>query len=197
MKAVVRTLRELGADLVLAPERYLADAGAGEGVPLSSLIGLRSEPGTGLVLDTTHARDGILDVAAAARAAIAPKSSKKAVRAGDVIVSRLRPYLRQVAFVHPAATAQSLAVSSEFYVLAPIGKDSIAFLVPFLLSARVQAVLAAAQEGGHHPRVPKSVLLSLRVPTALVRARAPQSRKVIHALDDLYEASAAWQLLIP
>jgi hypothetical protein len=203
MRSAVRALADLGPEVVLAPERYVADAGAGEGIPLGELVTMRAEAAEGLVLDTTHARDGVLDVAAALRADATAKSTKKAVRAGDVIVSRLRPYLRQIAYVHPralAAAGRPLAVSSEFYVLAPkraarAGAD-LAFLVPFLLSERVQSILAAAQEGGHHPRVPRASLLALRVPRALVAARAATSSSVIEALDSVYRASAAWQSLL-
>jgi hypothetical protein len=198
VKSAVRTLSELGAELVLAPERYLADAGAGEGVPLGELVTVRAEAAEGLVLDTTHARDGVLDIASARRSPATAKSTKKAAVAGDVIVSRLRPYLRQIAYVHPRAleaAARALAVSSEFYVLAPRTRESIAFLVPFLLSERVQAILAAAQEGGHHPRVPRASVLALRVPTALVRKRAESSREVMRALDAVYRAHASWHAL--
>lgn len=199
MRSAVRTLAELGAEVVLAPERWIADAGAGDGVPLGELVTVRAEKGEGLVLDTTHARDGVLDIASALRAPAGAKSSKKAVRAGDVIVSRLRPYLRQIAYVHPAALAAArrpLAVSSEFYVLAPRAKEDIAFLVPFLLGERAQSILAAAQEGGHHPRVPRASLLAIRVPTELVAARSSASRKVVRALDGVYRASDAWNRLV-
>lgn len=199
MKHAVRTLRELGEDVVLAPERYLADAGAGEGVPLGELVLVRAEHAEGLVLDTTHARDGVLDIASALRSPSTAKSTKKAAAAGDVIVSRLRPYLRQIAYIHPAALSaagRALAVSSEFYVLSPRDGASIAFLVPFLLSDRVQAILAAAQEGGHHPRVPRASLLALRVPPALLRRRAETSRDVLRALSAVYRANALWHELL-
>lgn len=213
MKVAVRTLAELGPDVVLAPERYLADAGAGEGTPLGELVTLRAAPPPAsdapLILDTTHARDGILDIASALRAPATAKSTKKGAAAGDVIVSRLRPYLRQIAYVHPRAVdaaARPLAVSSEFYVLTPKAgtkadaksaprPESIAFLVPFLLSPRVQAILAAAQEGGHHPRVPRASLLALRVPSAILAVRTKTSREVERALDAIYRAHATWHAL--
>jgi len=202
MKSAIRTLAELGADVVLAPERYVADAGAGEGTPLGELVEVRAEAAhasEARVLDTTHARDGILDIASALRSPSTAKSTKKAVAAGDVIVSRLRPYLRQIAYVHPAAltaAGRPLAVSSEFYVLSARGKGDLAFLVPFLLGDRAQAILAASQEGGHHPRVPRASLLALRVPSALVTARAASSKEVFRALDAVYRATTAWHTLM-
>ncbi len=154
-----------------------------------------------VVFDTTHARDGILDVRAAQRATEPPSSAKKRVRAGDLLVSRLRPYLRQIAFVHRAIAAEcrgfTLACSTEFYVLSPRAPgESLAFLLPWLLSDEIQAVLAAAQEGGHHPRVPRETLLSLRVPTARTRARAAASARIENGIADLLTARKGLSRLI-
>lgn len=60
-------------------------------------------------------------------------SNKKILKTGDVIISRLRPYLRQVAYVDIDSNLQ-LCASTEFYVLRARNNESIAFLVPFLLS---------------------------------------------------------------
>jgi len=99
---VVRTLAELGDAITLAPERHLATRlVSGDGAPLGTLVDVRSERVEGddlahaVVFDTTHARDGILDVRAALRASAPPSSAKKRVHAGDLLVSRLRPYLRR------------------------------------------------------------------------------------------------------
>lgn len=200
MKSVVRPLSELGVEMVLAPERWLAAADAGTGVPLADLVDERRERAepSALILDTTHARDGVLDLAAAERTPAEAKSAKKATVAGDLVVSRLRPYLRQIALVHEAALeGRSLGLSTEFYVLAPRTKgESLAFLLPFLLGPHAQAVLAAAQEGGHHPRVPRSSLFALRVPEALVRERRRRSREVESALAEVYRAGQRYQRLL-
>jgi hypothetical protein len=201
VKAAVRSLAELGAELVLAPERHLASALAGEGVPLGELVVERSERAVPsdlarpLVLDTTHAKDGVLDVRGALRDGASGKSAKKVARPGDLVVSRLRPYLRQIALVHPRALAaletRAVALSTEFYVLAPRREgEDLGFLLPFLLGDRAQRALAAAQEGGHHPRVPRSSLFAIRVPRSLVRARRAGSARVSAALDAYYLASS-------
>ena len=207
MKVVVRMLAELAPDFVLAPERHVALAQAGDGIPLGELVEERrdridpTEASGAVVLDTSHARDGILDVAGALRDVAGGKSAKKRALPGDLVVSRLRPYLRQLALVHPGALAvaegRPLALSTEFYVLAPRqGAEDLAFLVPFLLSPEAQRALAAAQEGGHHPRVPRSSLFALRVPRALVKARARTSRAVVAALAAFYEASSHLRALL-
>lgn len=204
MKAVVRLLADLGDDVVLAPERWLAGAQVGEGVPLEALVvehARRIDPdaiGDALVIDTTHAKDGLLDVAAAhndARRSAPAKSTKKGAVAGELLVSRLRPYLRQIALVPPAGIVEvPLAVSTEFFVLSPRTEgEELAFLLPFLLGPEAQAHLAASQEGGHHPRVPRSSLLALRVPSALVDAREATSAAVLSALTRVYEANAAYR----
>ena len=205
MRSTLRSLGELGEDVVLAPERWLAASDVGEGVPLADLVIERRERADllerAVVLDTTHARDGLLDIPSALRAVSSAKSVKKSALAGDLVVSRLRPYLRQIALVHPraleAAEGRALALSSEFYVLAPRrAGDDLAFLLPFLLGAQAQAILAAAQEGGHHPRVPRSSLLALRVPRDAIEERERRSSEVNEALDALYVATTRYHGLL-
>lgn len=202
MKLVARTLAELDAGFVLAPERYVVSGGAAqrpEGVRLSELVVERGEPldraalGGALVIDTTHAKDGLLDLASAERAArtgSSPKSAKKRALRGDLLVSRLRPYLRQVALV----TVDALAVSPEFFVLAPAtpGED-LSYLLPYFLSDTTQALLASLQEGGHHPRVPRTSLMALTVPSAVVRGRKRASARVTAALAALARAEGAYR----
>jgi len=213
VKVAVRTLAELAPDYVLAPERHVVAAGAAHaaasvaGVPLGDLVVERRErvdpmsAEGAIVLDTSHARDGILDVAGALRDGGGGKSAKKRALEGDLVVSRLRPYLRQIALVHPSAVAlasgRPLALSTEFYVLAPrVEGEDLAFLVPFLLSEDVQRALAGAQEGGHHPRVPRSSLFALHVPRSILRARAKTSHAVSSALAAVYRASSTWRALL-
>ena len=82
--------------------------------------------------------------------------------------------------------------STEFYVLRSRGPESIAFLVAFLLSPPVQERLAAAQEGGHHPRFRQDALEALVVPDAVLAARAALSAEVERAVA---QARAARQSL--
>lgn len=196
LRGVTRTLAELGDALVLAPERHLVSAG--EGTPLGELVIERverlepSEIGRAAVIDTTHARDGVLDLAAARRAAEPPRSAKKRARSGDLVVSRLRPYLRQIALV-----PETVAVSPEYFVLGPrTPGDDLAYLLPFLLSPAVQATLASAQEGGHHPRVPRASLFAIRVPDAVVRERKETGAAVRRALEALRRAEASYRALL-
>jgi hypothetical protein len=191
---VVKLARDLGDDLVLAPERFdprrsaevssgkalaeLADI-LGENVPARSFDPSRPV----LVLDTTHAYEGFVILR---HAPITPErigSPKRRILPGDVIISRLRPYLRQVAFVDDALFwrvpgGNAVCASAEFFVLrGRPGFDAVA-LVPFLLSKSVQAILAAGQEGGHHPRFSRELLASLRVPACVLENAADHARQV-------------------
>lgn len=178
----VLDIARLDEGWVLAPERYDPRRRAKEAGPcLGDFVHVRRDQvdaksaGTErfLVLDTGDAKNGIIagDKQPVFGADI--RSAKKRLRPRQVIVSRLRPYLRQVAWVDPglfAAQEPNVEVlcSTEFFVLESVDDASIAFLAPFLLSQPVQAILAAAQEGGHHPRFNERTLTMLSVPLALV-----------------------------
>ena len=188
---------------VLTPERYDPRRSTGEaGAPLGTLATLgkatsvaKLDPaGRYLVLDTGDATEGTLRPRSGPVPADEVNSSKKRVQAGDVLISRLRPYLRQVAVVDRGLTeAADVLVSTEFYVLrARESGRSLAFLVPFLLSAPVQDALAASQEGGHHPRFNRETLLSLPVPDRWLADRAETSEAVEQAVGAI---RSAWAVL--
>jgi hypothetical protein len=204
---VVRTLAELGPRITLAPERYREERHPVKGVPLADLVvevreGLFLRAGDrAVVLDTTHVKDGLLDLPAACARAL-PVSAKWRVSPGALLISRLRPYLRQIGFASRALFSSSgdlvdsgpLGCSTEFSVLvSAVDGESLAFLLPFLLSAPAQAFLAAGQEGGHHPRVPRETLMSLRVPHSQIRGRRAKSDAIEKAARDMYAASARYR----
>ena len=190
----VKTQAELGVDLVLAPERYDPRReslnGDQNAVPLSSVAETvrhtvspsKNGGARCLVLDTSDVREGVVVEQKEAVSGSDIGSAKKVVRAGDVIISRLRPYLRQVGLVDAelwnVEAGVQLTCSTEFHVLRSLGGESIAFLVPFLLSRPVQDVLSASQEGGHHPRFNESTLLNLPIPKRVLDGRVETSRAI-------------------
>ena len=194
MEKIAVDLRDVLASGSLSPEQWLARStlrASAPGVALSQIAsatkkGSARTPGRAIVLDTAHAVAGLLRLpesdVANARSRV---SHKKFVPEGSVIVSRLRPYLRQVAWVPIGLRAtiadRVIVCSTEFYVLTPNGDESIAFLVPWLLSSAVQDIFAKATTGGHHPRFDEALLWSLRVPQAVWRKRASLSRRVEEA----------------
>ncbi len=208
-RLAVRTVAELARGWVLAPERYdpavrlEGERRLGDLVRVDVPARRPAELPTGplLVLETGHAADGFVFPPATLSTAAACQSSKRTLQPGDVLVSRLRPYLRQVAWVDPALFelapgGNAVVASPELLVLrAPDGFDG-ACLVPWLLSPAVQQVLVAAQEGGHHPRVPTEALLALGVPGSVLRSGAAVGTKWRAATADLRRALATAAALV-
>ncbi len=188
--------KHLVSPLILAPERYdprrKLEINREEIIELGEItVSIREmiKPSDDLekclVIDTSDAREGI--IIARKKFVIGKKigSTKKKVTNGDVIVSRLRPYLRQVAFIDediPNTKDVQILCSTEFFILRSIDNQSIAFLVPFILSEKVQKVLAVSQEGGHHPRFIESTLLTLPVPKKLLSQRDEISKIVVSGI---------------
>jgi len=185
----------LDTGLILTPERYdprrRPPAGTGPSIRgVAAAVSEQVSPKTArldreyLVLDTGDAREGLILTAKPTVSGTQLGSNKKIVRPGDVIISRLRPYLRQVAYVDPALAPETveLVCSTEFYVLRRQDEASIAFLVPVLLSREVQEVLSASQEGGHHPRFNLATLEGVRVPARTLESRDDLSRSVEQAV---------------
>lgn len=196
-----RRIDELGDTLSLAPERHdpRRRLSAGPKPRLDTLVELRSDSASRralgrargvLVLDTSNAYEGFVVLRHGPIPVENLGSSKRRVQPGDVLVSRLRPYLRQVAYLDPGLfqllpEGNPVVVSSEFFVLRDTPRCPAAALVPFLLSPPVQAILAAGQEGGHHPRFPRELLAGLPIPETLVAAApdlATQVRSLATAL---------------
>jgi hypothetical protein len=188
----IRRRGELAEVLALAPERYdprrELQPQTRRNTLLRQMVHIVKKTvqpsetlGKCLVLDTSDAREGIIAFRKQPVDGADIGSAKKVIEPNQVIISRLRPYLRQIALVDPwmpVAPGTLLVCSTEFFVLSGVDSRPIAFLVPFLLTDPVQAVLAASQEGGHHPRFEASVLLNLPLPEVVVRRRDEHSANV-------------------
>ncbi len=200
----IRRFAELESGVVLAPERYDPRRQTGlDGlrrlrdvvvVPSETVTERHQSPVGFVVLNTGDASQGFITAHAKAALSSEIGSAKKALRAGDVIISRLRPYLCQVAYLDPGFWADvpagaDVVCSTEFYVLRSPDSASISFLVPYLLSPAVQTVLAAAQEGGHHPRFNLTTLLELPIPEEM-----HERREVISGIVE--EATSAFRVAV-
>jgi hypothetical protein len=197
---VLRRVADLGEGLVLAPEHFdpRRSVAVDTQCCLSDYVELQTEnisarscqsPGDLLILDTSHAYEGFVLCRHDPVPPDGMGSAKRRVQAGDVIISRLRPYLRQVALIDEALFSlcpggNAVVTSTEFFVIRGRAGFPAAGLVPFLLSESVQAALAAGQEGGHHPRFGKELLLGLPVPEGVV-AVAP------HTAEQMFRLAAA------
>ncbi len=145
-------------------------------MPADTVTERQPSPAGFVFLNTGDANQGFITTRAKAAWNREIGSAKKPLRVGDVIISRLRPYLGQIAYLDLGFWADvpagaDVVCSTEFYVLRSPDSASIGFLVPYLLSPRVQNVLAAAQEGGHHPRFNLTTLLELPIDEDLLNRR--------------------------
>jgi hypothetical protein len=96
-------------------------------------------------------------------------SMKKTFANGDVVISRLRSYLREIAIVRTSDSIPSVG-SSEFIVLRQVGKHkklSPEALLIFLRSQPVQAILKWCRDGSQHPRFDEKDLLSITIPNVV------------------------------
>lgn len=123
--------------------------------------------------DLTDALDPFLDPT---KPPVAPEeiaSIKKKIAAGDLVVSRLRSYLREIAVVLPGDSVPSVA-STEFIVLrqkkgSPLSVEA---LLIYLRSRLPQIVFKWSQDGSNHPRFDERELLSLPLPRVLISGQA-------------------------
>lgn len=134
--------------------------------------------------DVTDALVPLLDAEKEPSFAAEIGSMKKVFKDGDVVISRLRAYLKEVAVVRTGDGIPSVG-SSEFIVLRPKGKAiSPETLMVFLRSAPVQTILKWCQDGSQHPRFSEGDLLSIPVPDAV----ATVSEQITKIVQDGFSA---------
>lgn len=90
-------------------------------------------------------------------------SSKKIIIKNDILISRLRSYLKQVAINY---NSERIYGSTELIILRkkPESKIKTEILFAFLLSKQVQIILKWSQEGTNHPRFSPKLLQKLNIP---------------------------------
>lgn len=209
-QSAVVSVEQLDADWILAPERYDPRRRTQFLVGLSQVAMVARDsvnPGKGdrkqlfLVLDTGDAHEGVILTNKKPITTEEMGSTKKLICPGDVIISRLRPYLHQVAYVDAELVEGfdyplQIACSTEFFVLRSPDAKSIAFLVPYLLSPKVQEVLFASQEGGHHPRFNQTTLEKLPIPEWLLESRDKISQTVETAIRSIRQGDLTLRNLV-
>jgi len=120
--------------------------------------------------DLNDALDAVLDDRMQPMPASEVGSTKKYLQAGDVVISRLRSYLREIAIVRTSADIPTVG-STEFIVLRQPAKAT-SHLTPetlfiYLRSLPVQTILKWSQDGSQHPRFNENDLFALPVPRAV------------------------------
>lgn len=119
--------------------------------------------------DLTDALEPFLDPTKAPTSPEEIGSTKKLVQAGDLVVSRLRSYLREIAVVLPG-DGETNVVSTEYIVLRPKQNNPLAVeaLLVYLRSQLPQIVFKWSQDGSNHPRFDENELLRIPVPRVLI-----------------------------
>lgn len=205
---IIKTNKQLGIDFVLTPERYnpkrrmsITDE---KTVKLSEIIEISNDTITVkqgkdiniIQINTSDAMGGYLNTSTIPCKSI--NSNKKRLKKGDVIISRLRPYLKQIAYVDHEMKNAILGASTEFFVLRSRTDESIAYLVPFLLSDAAQFVFANSVEGSQHPRFKEDDILNLELPISIYNNRKEISRNIIEAIKSyrVYESSISEEIFL-
>lgn len=142
--------------------------------------------------DVTDALVPLLDAEKQPSFAADIGSMKKVFKDGDVAISRLRAYLKEVAVVRTGDDFPSVG-SSEFIVLRPKGAViSPETLMVFLRSTPVQTILKWCQDGSQHPRFSEGDLLSIPVPDVV----ATVSENITKVVQDGFAARYRSQKLL-
>jgi hypothetical protein len=118
--------------------------------------------------DLTDALRPFLDSSTPPVAPALIASMKKRIQPGDLVISRLRSYLREIAVVLDNGAIPMVA-STEFIVLRPkCDSMRVEALLVYLRSMLPQLVFKWSQDGSNHPRFDERELLNLRVPDIVV-----------------------------
>lgn len=197
---ILKSNKQLGVNSILTPERYnprrRMSIDNEDTILMSEIVEIvndiitkKQAQGKSIIqINTSDAMGGYLNINSEVNDSI--NSNKKILRKGDVIISRLRPYLRQVAYVDEDRK-EILGASTEFFVIRARNNESIAYLVPFLLSQPAQLVFENSVEGSQHPRFKEEDVLNLKIPKNIYDERANISKRVIEAIESYrsYERS--------
>ena len=197
---ILKSNKQLGVNFILTPERYnprrRMSIDNEDTILMSEIVEIvndiitkKQAQGKSIIqINTSGAMGGYLNINSEMNDSI--NSNKKILRKGDVIISRLRPYLRQVAYVDEDRK-EILGASTEFFVIRARNNESIAYLVPFLLSQPAQLVFENSVEGSQHPRFKEEDVLNLKIPKNIYDERANISKRVIEAIESYrsYERS--------
>lgn len=142
--------------------------------------------------DLTDALEPVLDNRIEPMSAVEVGSTKKKLQAGDVVISRLRSYLREIALVRTTPDVPAVG-SSEFIVLRQREKEKSGLtpesLLVYLRSLPVQTILKWSQDGSQHPRFTEEDLLAIPVPQAVERVAPRLDQLVNEALAARAEAA--------
>jgi len=107
----------------------------------------------------------------------APSRARKEVKAGDILVSTVRPNLNAVAIVPPKLDNQ--IASTGFCVLRPTSLIDKTYLFYFTISNPFIDVLTARVRGAHYPAVSDSDVNNVKIPLPPIS----EQRRIVEILD--------------
>ncbi|MFA4852344.1 MAG: restriction endonuclease subunit S [Bacteroidales bacterium] len=113
-------------------------------------------------------------------------STKKSIKSNDIIISRLRYYLKEIAIVPERGDNQ--VASTEYVVIRSKGNLSTHILLPYLLSSNIQYIFSCLQRGSAHPRLANKDILSLPLPDFLKKEKDLLTQMIESVLKN-YESS--------
>lgn len=122
---------------------------------------------------------GRIDKVTRVQGTAAPSRARRRIRAGDILISTVRPNLRAFAIV-PKELDQQVC-STGFAVLRPKQGTDPRFLLYQALSDNFLKQLTGSVRGGHYPAVNDAVLRRARI----LRPPVPDQRRVVDLLDGL------------
>ena len=144
--------------------------------------------------DVTEALQPFLEDTKERQKAAEIGSAKKCFERGDVVISRLRSYLKEIAVVCTSGKPPSVG-SSEFIVLRPRNRGLTAeTLMVYLRSPLVQAILKWSQDGSNHPRFTEEDLFAIPVPDRVLGVQKQINRRVSAAREAGREAAKLLEL---
>jgi hypothetical protein len=141
--------------------------------------------------DLTDALEPVLDDEHKPVLASELGSTKKRFERDDVVISRLRSYLREIAIVRTTPNLAAVG-SSEFVVLrrrvGESGSLTPEALLIYLRTFPVQTILKWSQDGSQHPRFTERDLLNVPIPDAILDIASSVTSLVNEALKARAEA---------
>jgi len=133
--------------------------------------------------DLTDALNPFLDDAKLPTTRESIESTKKIIQKGDLVVSRLRSYLKEIAVVLDTGDIP-MVCSTEFIVLRPKSNTiQVEALMIYLRSLLPQTIFKWSQDGSNHPRFDEKELLNLRIPDKFIEHEIEITNKVQTAIN--------------
>ncbi|MDA0245346.1 MAG: restriction endonuclease subunit S [Chloroflexi bacterium] len=115
-------------------------------------------------------------------------STKKRFRTQDIVVSRLRSYLKEIAII--ATPPQFACVgSSEFFVFrSKSNQVTPELLLVYLRSEPVQKILKWCQTGTNHPRFEEKEISNLKIPKQIIAVQEEITQLILRGIQAHREA---------